>query len=98
MNGGKITMRNTLFWIAVMLLMSSASAAPLLNQRHSLAAPTLVENVRIVCEPNGFCYQRGRRPVATWVYGDDAFYGPYVGPRNYGRPGWHSGWWWWGLW
>ena len=37
----------------------------------------------------------GRR----WVYGDGAFYGPYVGPGNYGAPGKHynmtPSWFWW---
>jgi hypothetical protein len=95
--GGK-AMRTIFVLIAVTFLAASASAAPLLNQQNHIAAPSLVENVRIVCEPNGYCYRQGRPAVARWVYGDGAFYGPYTGPGNYGKPGWHSGWLWWGLW
>jgi hypothetical protein len=88
-------MRTILVALAVASLVSSASAAPLLSQRNLVEGPGIVQNVKIVCEPNGYCYQRGRRMVARWVYGENAFYGPYVGPGNYGRPGSHSGWWWW---
>jgi hypothetical protein len=95
--GGK-AMRTIFVLIAVTFLVTSASAAPLLNQQNSIAASSIVENVKIVCEPNGYCYRHGRPAVARWVYGDGAFYGPYAGPGNYGRPGWHSGWLWWGLW
>jgi hypothetical protein len=74
---------------------SSASAAPLLNQATLAVNPSIAENVKIVCEADGFCYRLlGRPRVARWVYGDNAFYGPYVGPGFYGRPGSHSGWWW----
>ena len=51
-----------------------------------------IVNVKIVCEQDGYCYHRGRRPVARWVYGNNVFYGPYAGPGNYGRPGSHWGW------
>jgi hypothetical protein len=88
-------MRTFFLGLVTASLMSTASAAPLLNQSNPVAEFGIVENVRIVCEPSGYCYQRGRRPVARWVYGEDAFYGPYAGPGNYGRPGSHSGWWWW---
>jgi hypothetical protein len=76
---------------------AAASAAPLSNQANSVALTSVVENVKIVCRADGYCSRiLGRPKVAHWVYGDDAFYGPYVGPGNYGRPGWHSGWgWWW---
>jgi hypothetical protein len=84
--------------IATVFLATSASAASLLSQHNSIAVPSLAENVKIVCEANGYCYHKGRPAVARWVYGDGAFYGPYTGPGNYGRPGWHSGWLWWGLW
>jgi hypothetical protein len=92
-------MRTILFsLLAGVSLVTNASAAPLLNQPNSVAALSIAENVKIVCEENGQCYRPpGRRMVARWVYGEDAFYGPYVGPGNYGRPGSHSGWWWWGL-
>ena len=54
-----------------------------------------VVNVKIVCEPDGLCYHRGRRPVVRWIYGEGAFSGPgrYVGPGNYGKPGSHWSWW-----
>src|SRR5712671_4449805 len=35
----------------------------------------------------------GRPKVARWVYGDDAFCGPYRGPGYYGSPSWRSCWW-----
>ena len=91
-------MRTLLLSLVAVSLVTSASAAPLLNQANSVAGPSIVEKVKIVCQADGYCYRpRGRPKVARWVYGDDAFYGPYAGPGNYGRPGWHSGWLWWGL-
>jgi hypothetical protein len=91
-------MRTVLFSLVAASLVTSASAAPLSNQANSVAGPSIAENVKIVCQADGYCYRpRGRPKVARWVYGDDSFYGPYVGPGNYGRPGSHSGWWWWGL-
>jgi hypothetical protein len=75
--------------IAIGLLStSSAFSAPLLNQAGSVAPPTLATSVKVVCEENGVCYRPpGRHPVARWIYGDNAFYGPYDGPRYYGDPG-----------
>jgi hypothetical protein len=75
-----------------------ASAAPVGVQ--AMTAAPIAENARIVCEESGYCYRpQGRRPVARWIYGDGAFYGPYTGPGDYGRPGHHYGWsflgWWW---
>jgi hypothetical protein len=63
----------------------------LLNQAHTVAGPaSLTQEVRVICEANGVCYRPPGRPlVAEWVYGDGAFYGPSVGPGNYGRPGKH---------
>jgi hypothetical protein len=91
-------MRTILFSLAVASLVTGASAAPLLNPANSVVGPSIAINVKIVCEANGFCHRPRSRPVVSrWVYGDDVFYGPYVGTGNYGRPGWHSGWWWWGL-
>jgi hypothetical protein len=82
-----------LFAVAVGSVASSASAAPLLNQANAVVGPSLTQEVRIVCEENGVCYRPpGRHLVARWVYGDDTFYGPYVGPGNYGPPGRHHGW------
>jgi hypothetical protein len=78
-------MRAILFSLAVASLVSNASASPLLNQANPAVRPSIAENVRIVCEADGYCYRLlGRPRVARWVYGDDAFYGPYVGPRYYG--------------
>lgn len=81
-----------LFALALGLASSSASASLM----HPRAVPALDNNrmnVKIVCEQNGFCYHRGRRPVVRWVYGEKAFHGPYVGPGYYGWPGSHHGWW-----
>ena len=73
---------------AIGISSTTAFSMPLFNQTGSMARPTLVENARIVCEESGFCYRvPGRRPVARWIYGDGAFYGPYDGPRVYGWPG-----------
>ena len=72
---------------------TAAFSVPLLNQASSMARPAaLTENVRVICEENGFCYHVGRRPVARWIYGNGAFHGPYDGPRNYGAPGRHYKW------
>jgi hypothetical protein len=82
------------FAFAVGVIASSASAMPLMPG-HMLAPATDVVNVKIICEQDGVCYERGRRPVARWVYGSDAFHGPgpYTGPGYYGRPGQHWAWW-----
>jgi len=93
-DGGMKLIRTSLFILAIGVVTSSASAAPLV--KGNPIAPTHdVVNVKIVCEQYGHCYQHGRRPLARWVYGDDAFYGPgpYAGPGNYGRPGKHWAWW-----
>ncbi len=69
------------------LFSTAAFSMPVLNQANSIARPpALTENVRVICERNGFCYQVGRPLVARWIYGDGAFYGPYDGPRYYGAP------------
>jgi hypothetical protein len=84
---------------SIAMLSTSAFSMPLLNQASSMARPTLAENARIICEESGQCYRLpGRRPVARWIYGDGAFYGPYDGPRNYGWPGRHYGWSFLGFW
>lgn len=86
-------MKAILFALVVGSAASGASAAPLLNQANSVIGPSLTQEVKIVCDANGLCYRPpGRRLVARWVYGDDAFYGPYVGSGNYGPPGRHHGW------
>jgi hypothetical protein len=86
--------RAALFALAIGSLPLGASAMPSV-QRSAIAPADSVVNIKIICEPDGHCYQRGRRPVARWVYGGDAFYGPgpYVGPGYYGRPGKHWAWW-----
>jgi hypothetical protein len=71
---------------------SSASAMPLAQTGAVMHADNLV-SVRIICEPDGRCFHRGRRPVARWVYGEDVFQPRYVGPGYYGNPGRHSIWW-----
>ena len=93
--GGTALIRATLFALAIGFLATSAPAMPALNQANAIARPEVAVNVKIICEQDGHCYQRGRRPVVRWVYGDDAFYGPgpYVGPGYYGRPGRHWAWW-----
>ena len=79
--------------VTIVTLSTTAFSMPLLNQASSMARPTLAANARIVCEESGVCYRLpGRRPVARWIYGDGAFYGPYDGPRYYGSPGRRYGW------
>jgi hypothetical protein len=79
--------------VAIVTWSATAFSMPLLNQASSTARPTLVENARIVCEESGQCYRvPARRPVARWIYGDGAFYGPYDGPRYYGSPGRRYAW------
>jgi hypothetical protein len=85
--------RAALFGLALAFVTSGASAMPLV-QRDAIA-PHNVVNVKVVCEQDGRCYQQGRKPVARWVYGEGAFYGPfpYSGPGYYGSPGRHWAWW-----
>jgi hypothetical protein len=71
---------------------SEASAAALIQPQAFPVSDNLV-SVKVICEQDGYCYHRGRRPVVRWVYGDRVFYGPYVGPGYYGWPGSHNGWW-----
>jgi len=88
-------MRTILFSLAAACLVTTASAAPLLNQANSVVNPSIAENIKIVCETDGYCYRPPGRPkVARWVYGDDAFCGPYRGRGYYGSPSWRSCWWW----
>jgi hypothetical protein len=77
-------------------LASSASAMVPLNQGKAFPTFEVIEQVKIVCEADGFCHQpRGRRPLPRWIYGEGAFSGPgpFTGPGNYGWPGSHSIWW-----
>ena len=74
---------------------AGASAMPVAPLNSSVSSDTV--DVKIVCEPDGYCIKRGRKPVARWVYGEGAFFGPYAGPGNYGNPRYRYGWWpyWW---
>ena len=85
--------KTSLFVLAIAVASSSASAMPLMYSPASTNAYNNVLTAKVVCEQDGHCYQRGRPPVARWVYGDGAFYGPDVGPGDYGRPGRHWAWW-----
>ena len=70
---------------------------PVFNPASVIAGPDNVVAVKIICEEDGRCYQRGRRPVARWVYGEGNFSGTYVGPGYYGWPAHRSRWtpfWW----
>ena len=81
------------FVLMVLALGTSNVCAMPLAPRASTAYPNAVVEVKIICQEDGFCYQKGRRPVARWVYGEKNFSGPYVGPGSYGWPNWRSRWW-----
>ncbi len=71
-----------------LLSTTSAFSAPLFSQHLGADQSSMVTDVKVVCEQNGVCYRPpGRHPVARWIYGDDAFYGPYDGVHSYGAPG-----------
>ncbi len=54
----------------------------------------VVVDVKVICAEDGRCYRPPtRRPVARWVYGDNNFVGPYVGPGYYGSPRYRYRWW-----
>ena len=90
-------MKNTSFLVlATAFLASSAAAMPVVGLGQ--ASVSQIIEVKIICEETGFCFKRGRKPVARWVYGESAFYGPYVGPGTYGNPRYRHSWWpqgWW---
>lgn len=88
--------KTALLGLALGSLATSACATVPVNQAMTLRPFGIIEQVKIVCEPYGYCYRpRGRRPVARWIYGEGAFSGPgpFVGPGNYGWPGSHTIWW-----
>src|SRR5450631_1665494 len=58
-SGGTNVIRATLLVIAIGLVTSSASAMPFV-QRSAIAHSDNMVNVKIVCERDGRCYQRGR--------------------------------------
>jgi hypothetical protein len=84
--------KSTFLALAIGLVSSSVSAMPLAQSSAIMHADNVV-SVKIVCEPDGRCFHRGRRPVAHWVYGEDVFQPRYVGPGYYGNPGRHWIWW-----
>ncbi|MBR0697813.1 hypothetical protein [Bradyrhizobium lablabi] len=80
--------------VSTILTMSGAEAFPAMGQLSSIAPASVVTEVKVVCDEGGNCYRPPkRRPVATWVYGDNNFVGPYVGPGNYGSPQYRYRWW-----
>lgn len=86
--------KTTILAAAAIFYVTTASAAmPVLSQANSIARPETATEVKIICEQDGYCHQRGRRPVARWIYGEGNFDGPYVGPSYYGRPGHRWIWW-----
>jgi hypothetical protein len=85
----KISQLVVLFGLATC---SAASALPM-SLGPAKALEQSIVNVRIICGEDGRCYQRGRRPVARWVYGDGNFSGPYTGPGYYGNPRYRWSWW-----
>jgi hypothetical protein len=90
----KIMIRAVLFAFALGSFATTASAMVPINQGEAFPRLQTVEQSRIICERDGRCYRPpGRRPVARWIYGDDAFSGSFIGPGNYGWPGSHSIWW-----
>jgi hypothetical protein len=77
---------------AFALAASGSSAMPLVP-RASIAGSDDMVTVKIICSEDGYCYQRGRRPVARWVYGERNFSGPYTGRGYYGPPNYRWRWW-----
>jgi hypothetical protein len=73
--------------LAAPVISAPALSAPLINQANAVVPPSYIAEVRIVCDENGVCARPPSRPLrARWIYGDNAFYGPYDGPRYYGAP------------
>jgi hypothetical protein len=84
--------RATILAAALAFTLGSASAAPVFSHANTIARSEMVTDVKIICGQEGYCFHRGRRPVARWVYGDGNFDTSYTGPGNYGRPGHHWVW------
>jgi hypothetical protein len=82
--------RTSFMALAIGFFASSAPAMPI-SPLGSAPAGAVVE-VKIVCEQDGYCFKRGRKPVARWVYGEGNFYGPYAGSGNYGNPRYRYSW------
>jgi hypothetical protein len=85
-------LRMSAFVLAMGLATSSVSAMPLMAPAGAIQSDNVL-NVKIICQENGYCYQRGRRPSARWVYGEGNFSGPYTGPAYYSWPGNRWRWW-----
>jgi hypothetical protein len=85
--------KTTILAAVAVFYVGSASAMPVLSRTNLIARSEAVTRVKIICEQDGYCHQRGRRPVARWVYGEGNFDAPYVAPGYYGRPGRHWIWW-----
>jgi hypothetical protein len=85
--------RTSYLVIALALSVSGASAIPL-TPRSAIGDADDVVSVKIICLEDGRCYQKGRPPVARWVYGEKNFSGPYAGPGYYGWPNNRWRWWW----
>ena len=89
-----ILLASALFACALAFGTSSARAmSPV--QGNPISRTDVVVDVKIVCDQEGRCIQRGKTPVVRWVYGDRAFHGPgyYAGPGYYGSPASHWSWW-----
>ena len=81
-----------------LLMCARAEALPLVSHLQLAEPDSLAENVKVICDEDGRYFRPPtRRPVARWVYGDNNFYGPYVGPGDYGNPRHRFNWWpfWW---
>jgi hypothetical protein len=87
--------RAALLALVIGSVASSALALPAVTPGHAMAPRDSVIEVKIICTEDGQCNRLPRRrPVARWVYGDGAFFGPlpYSGPGYYGLPGSHWRW------
>src|SRR5947208_17138390 len=66
---------------------ATAEALSLLSHKPLVSPPSIVENVKFICDEQGRCYHPPiRRPVARCVYGDNNYYVPYAGPGDYDIP------------
>ena len=93
-------MRITRLMIPALIgFIGSQAQAGILSSPNSASSGGFLEQVKVVCHENGYCVRPPtRRPVAKWVYGDNNFRGPYVGPAYYGAPPYRYRWWpfyWW---
>ena len=89
-------MSKTAFLTAAFVFFASSAWAMPFIYSPPIIHPSNAVEVGIICEQDGYCYRRGRRPVARWVYGEGNFSSQYVGPAYYGNPRRH--WIWWPFW